>query len=90
MAADPKNLPGPPMDLANMREQGVQNEQSDRTKAAAQFRAESLREVFAELADLSTTAAADALNERGIATPSGPGKWHAMQVYRVRARLGAR
>jgi hypothetical protein len=68
---NPKHPPGPPMDLANMRRQGVQNERPDRTKAAAQFRAESLREVFTELADLSTTAAVNALNERGIADSIG-------------------
>jgi hypothetical protein len=63
------------------------NAQSERTKADAQARAESLREIFAELVDLSTTAAAGALNNRGIARPSGDGKWHAMQVHRVRQRL---
>jgi DNA invertase Pin-like site-specific DNA recombinase len=77
--------------LAAARKRGVKlgghNAQSDRTKADAHARAESLREVFAELADLSTTAAAAALNVRGIATPSGSGKWHAMQVHRVRQRL---
>jgi hypothetical protein len=36
---------------------------------------------------LSTTAAAAALNNCGIVTPSGDGKWHAMQVHRVRQRL---
>src|SRR5262245_10509770 len=48
--------------------------------------AEQLRPVFADLADMTTQAAADALNERGITTASG-GKWHAMQVHRVRQRL---
>src|SRR6516164_5004424 len=47
--------------LAAARKRGVKlggrNAQSDRTAADAQARAESLREVFAELADLSTTAA---------------------------------
>jgi DNA invertase Pin-like site-specific DNA recombinase len=54
-------------------------------KAAAGF-AEGLREVFAELAGLSTQAAADALNGRGIRT-AGAGKWHAMTEHRVRQRL---
>jgi hypothetical protein len=36
---------------------------------------------------LSTQAAADALNRRGITTASGK-QWHAMQVHRVRSRLG--
>ena len=43
---NPKHPPGPPLDLANMRRQGVQNEQPDRPKAAAQFRAESLLQLL--------------------------------------------
>ena len=43
---NPKHPPGPPLDLANMRRQGVQNERPDRTKAAAQFRAESLLQLL--------------------------------------------
>jgi hypothetical protein len=53
---------------------------------AAIERAEALRSVFAELADLSARAAAPELDRRGIATPSGA-KWSAMAVLRVRERL---
>jgi hypothetical protein len=53
---------------------------------AAIERAEALRSVFAELADLSARAAAAELDRRGIATPSGA-KWSAMAVLRVRERL---
>jgi hypothetical protein len=50
-------------------------------------RAEQLRPVFAELADLSARKIAAALNERKIATPAG-GVWHAATVIRVQKRLG--
>jgi DNA invertase Pin-like site-specific DNA recombinase len=53
---------------------------------AAAERAEALRPVLSELADLSTRAAAAELDKRGIATPSGA-KWSAMAVLRVRERL---
>jgi len=76
--------------LAAARKRGVKlggtNAQSDRTAADALARAEALRLVFNELAGLTNPAAAEALNERGIAAPAG-GKWHAMQVLRVRRRL---
>ena len=49
-------------------------------------RAEALRSVFAELAGMSTHAAAAELDKRGIATPTGA-KWSAMTVLRVRKRL---
>jgi len=49
-------------------------------------RAERLRPVMTELANLSTRAAADALNRRGIKTASG-GQWFPMQVHRARHRL---
>src|SRR6516225_6015915 len=52
----------------------------------ARERAEQLRDVFAELSDLSARKAAEALNARGIPTPEG-GKWYATQVIRVRKRL---
>jgi DNA invertase Pin-like site-specific DNA recombinase len=55
---------------------------------AAAERAEALRPVFAELAGMSTRAAAAELDRRGIATPSGA-KWNAMAVSRVRERLAA-
>jgi DNA invertase Pin-like site-specific DNA recombinase len=57
------------------------------SKAEALDRAEGLRPVLAELAGLSHRAAAQALNERGITTAEGK-PWHAMQVVRVRRRLG--
>jgi hypothetical protein len=40
-----------------------------------------------ELANVSTRAAADALNRRGIKTTSGD-QWFPMQVQRARHRLG--
>jgi hypothetical protein len=46
-----------------------------------------LRRVMTELANVSTRAAADALNRRGIKTTSG-GQWFPMQVHRARHRLG--
>jgi DNA invertase Pin-like site-specific DNA recombinase len=54
-------------------------------QAAADF-AEQLRPVFAELRNLTTRACAEELNRRGIAAPNG-GRWHAIQVSRVRQRL---
>ena len=73
--------------LAAARKRGVKlgsrNARSDQTRAGVQACAEALRPVFAELADLTTQAAADALNERGIKTAAG-GRWHAMQVHGVR------
>ncbi len=55
---------------------------------AAIERAEALRPVFAELAGLSAHKAADALNSRNIATPTGA-QWSAKTVLRVRGRLAA-
>ena len=52
----------------------------------ARERAEGLRSVFAQLADLSARKAAEVLNARGVPTPEG-GKWYATQVIRVRKRL---
>src|SRR5262249_50417666 len=76
--------------LAAARKRGVKlgghNAQSDRTAADAQARAEALRPVFEELADLNGPACAAALNERNVPTPAG-GRWHAMSVLRVRRRL---
>ena len=57
------------------------------SKTEALERAEALRPMLAELAALSHNAAAKALNERGITTAQGK-PWTAMQVSRVRARLG--
>jgi DNA invertase Pin-like site-specific DNA recombinase len=61
--------------------------QSAANKAAAAERAEALRPVFTELAALSANAAAAELNTRGVPSASG-GKWSALTVIRVRARLG--
>jgi hypothetical protein len=63
-----------------MREKSLEVQQ-----AAAQ-RAEALRPVLAELAELSHRAAAAELNRRGITTAEGK-PWHSMQVQRVRRRL---
>jgi hypothetical protein len=52
----------------------------------AKDRAESLRSVFEGLSGLSARKAAEQLNARGVPTPAG-GKWHAMQVIRIRERL---
>jgi hypothetical protein len=46
-----------------------------------------VRPATAETAHLSTRAAADRLNRRGITTANGK-RWHAMQVLRARHRLG--
>jgi DNA invertase Pin-like site-specific DNA recombinase len=53
---------------------------------AAKERADGLRIVFEGLSGLSARQAAEKLNGDGVATPQG-GKWHAMQVIRVRQRL---
>src|SRR5262249_45828916 len=55
---------------------------------AAVERAEALRPVFAELAGLSAHKAADALNSRGVTTPTGA-PWSAKTVLRVREWLTA-
>jgi DNA invertase Pin-like site-specific DNA recombinase len=65
---------------------GGRNEQSAKTEAAARERAEVLRPVLDELADMSARAVAEELNKRGVETPGG-GRWHAVTVLRVRKRL---
>lgn len=65
---------------------GGANTQSELAAKEAQARAEELRPVFAELADLSARKAAEELNRRGVPTPGGA-KWHAVTVLRVRERL---
>src|SRR5262245_55160916 len=55
-------------------------------QAEAEERAEALRPVFEEIAELGHRPAARALNERGIATPTGR-PWSAVMVTRVRRRL---
>lgn len=54
----------------------------------AEKRAQALAGVFAEVAELTASAAAEELNTRGVKAPAG-GKWHATQVVRVRKRLKA-
>ena len=62
---------------------GGRNAQSDRTAAEATERAERLRPILTELADLSANRAAAELNRRKVATPAG-GRWFATQVIRLR------
>lgn len=76
--------------LAAAKARGVQLGNADLAKAnkgAALDRAEALRPVFVETADLSAHKVADVLNSRQIATPTGR-PWSAKTVIRVRARLG--
>jgi DNA invertase Pin-like site-specific DNA recombinase len=68
--------------LGGLNAKGIQN----RDDAAA--RAAELAPVFAELASLTARKAANELNGRGVPAPSG-GRWHAMQVIRVRERIKA-
>jgi DNA invertase Pin-like site-specific DNA recombinase len=76
--------------LAAAKKRGVKlggaNAQSELAAKQAQARAEELRPVFTELANLSARTVAEELNRRGVATPAG-GKWHAVTVLRVRERL---
>jgi DNA invertase Pin-like site-specific DNA recombinase len=58
-----------------------------KNKQEAIERAEAVRPAITSTLHLSTQAAADELNSQGIQTASG-GQWHAMQVHRVRRRLG--
>jgi DNA invertase Pin-like site-specific DNA recombinase len=79
--------------LAAARARGVvlggRNTKSVANERAAFARAEQLRPVFVELADLSATAAAAELNRRGVPTPTGA-TWHAQTVIRVRGRHRSR
>jgi DNA invertase Pin-like site-specific DNA recombinase len=77
--------------LAELKAEGVKlgnPKQAAANKAAAAERAEALRAVFVETAGMSMRAAADVLNSRGIATPTGK-PWNPVGVLRVRSRLGA-
>ena len=65
---------------------GGTNRQSLENRDEAQRRAERLRPILAELADVSANQAAAELNRRGVATPKG-GKWHSLTVIRLRQRL---
>jgi DNA invertase Pin-like site-specific DNA recombinase len=68
------------IELGGLRDKGVELQRE------AMERAEGLRSVFEELANLSARKAAEELNVRGVPTPEG-GKWYATQVIRVRKRL---
>jgi Resolvase, N terminal domain len=76
--------------LAAAKKRGVRlgglNAKGIAEQQAARQRAEQLRPIFAELADMSARKTAEELNRRGVATPAG-GKWHAVTVLRVRQRL---
>jgi hypothetical protein len=65
---------------------GGTNAASLRQQAEGRERAEALRPVLSELAGLSARACASELNKRAIETPLG-GRWHAVTVLRLRARL---
>jgi len=62
------------------------NRRAGLARRATTERAEQLRGVYAELANLSARKTAEVLNARGIPTPEG-GKWYATQVIGVRKRL---
>jgi DNA invertase Pin-like site-specific DNA recombinase len=55
-------------------------------RAEANARAEALRPIFTELADLSSNAAAKTLNDRGLRTHTGA-QWSTVAVIKVRQRL---
>jgi DNA invertase Pin-like site-specific DNA recombinase len=67
---------------------GGTNARSIANRDEARQRAEELRPVFDELAELSANAAALELNKRQVSTPKG-GQWHALTVMRLRKRLTA-
>ena len=73
LASDPQHRAGQNRELAKVNH------------GAAIERDEALRTVFAELAGLSAHKAADELNSRGVATPTGA-PWSAKTVLRVRER----
>jgi len=77
--------------LAAKKAQGVKlgglNAKGIANQREAQERAEQLRPVLAELAGMSHRGIAAELNARQISTPAG-GRWHAVTVKRVLARLG--
>ena len=71
---------------AGERAYGGLNEAGIARQQEALARAEGLRPILTELADMSARGIAEELNRRGIPTPAG-GRWHAMQIIRVRERL---
>jgi DNA invertase Pin-like site-specific DNA recombinase len=72
---------------ANGKRLGNYRRIAEAKQRATAARAEAVRGAIAETARLSTRAAANALNRRGIMTASGK-PWHAMQALRARHRLG--
>ena len=68
--------------LGGLNAKGIQNCED------AKMRAEALRPILAELANLSASAVADELNRRSVATPTGS-PWSAKTVIRVQRRLEA-
>jgi DNA invertase Pin-like site-specific DNA recombinase len=72
---------------ANGKKLGNYRRIAEAKQRATTARAEAVRPAVTATAHLSTRAAADALNRRGIKTASGA-QWHAMQVHRVRQPLG--
>jgi DNA invertase Pin-like site-specific DNA recombinase len=76
--------------LAAAKARGQQlgdREIGQRTRAAANVYAESLRAIVTLLAELSTRAIAKALNDRGVKTVRGS-EWRSPQVMRLLDRLG--
>jgi DNA invertase Pin-like site-specific DNA recombinase len=71
---------------ANGKKLGNYQRIAEAKQRATAARDEAVRAAIADTAHLSTRAAADALNRRGVTTASGK-QWHAMQVHRVRSRL---
>jgi hypothetical protein len=65
---------------------GGSNPESERQAAAARERAQELAPILSVMSDKSARAVAAELNARKVPTPAG-GKWHAMQVLRLRERL---
>ena len=72
---------------ANGKRLGNYQRIAEAKQRATAARAEAMRGAITATAHLSTCAAAETLNRRGIKTASGK-QWHAMQVRRVRDRLG--
>jgi hypothetical protein len=63
---------------------------SEALQARADARAAHLAPIIAELRAAGVTSLnriAAALNRRGVPTPAGNGRWHAMQVSRLLKRL---
>jgi DNA invertase Pin-like site-specific DNA recombinase len=72
---------------ANGKKLGNYRRIAEAKQRATAARAEAVRGAIVDTAHLSTRAAADALNRRGISTANGK-RWHAMQIHRARERLG--